>query len=92
MKKLIQIIILDNYFTHIIIKLYKLRNKKETKRMWKNLFLVVIQFATNVQLKYLINKFCPWISFHKLYKKGFFLFVHIKIQLSIWDEFKKALK
>jgi len=35
--------------------------------MCENFFLVVIQFATNTQLKDLNHMFCPWISFHKLY-------------------------
>jgi len=56
----------------------------------KTFFLVANQFVTNVQLKILTHMFYPWISSHKLYKEGvFFLCVHIKIHVSIWDEIKK---
>jgi len=57
--------------------------------MWENLFLVITQFVTNVQLKYLTHKFCSWISFHKLYKEGAFFYVHIKIHVLIWLNSKK---
>jgi hypothetical protein len=57
--------------------------------MWKNLFLVAIQFAINVQIKYLTNKFCLWISFHKLYKNVFSYVFTLKY-VSMWDEFKKT--
>jgi hypothetical protein len=32
----------------------------------EKIFLITIQFATNVQLKYLTHKFYRWISSHKL--------------------------
>jgi hypothetical protein len=35
--------------------------------MCEDIFITIIQFATNVQLKDLNHIFCPWILFHKLY-------------------------
>jgi len=57
--------------------------------MFENLILVVIQFATNLQLKDLNHMFCPWISFHKLYKKNV-LFGVLTLHVPIWDELKKT--
>ncbi len=50
--------------------------------------IVVIQFATNEQLKNSTHMFCLQIPCYKLYiKKLVLLCCHIKIHVPFWDEF-----
>jgi hypothetical protein len=51
--------------------------------MWEIFFFIIVQFTTNVQLKYLTNMFCPWISFENLYKKGVISWV-LKLKYMCW--------
>jgi len=62
---------------HIYLFSYIIYQNNNNNKAYEIFILITSEFATKVQLKYVIHLFFPIVSFCKLYKKvHFFMFSH----------------